>query len=454
MKTNKQKISNRVKEILNFLIGIYKLKEMPRTGLVLLGVKDPPTIADHTCRVSIVAWLLGESRNLNIEKIIKIALAHDICEVYAGDTTPLRGLLPKNNKKRKEILKRWIRLPLEEKQKRSQQEFDIEKKCLLKLLKSFDLKLRQEFFSYWLEYKKCITKEGKFFLQTDKIEGMIEAIEHLSKKEYVFITPWWEEADELVADPLLHIFLRLIQNKFYTIKANITDKIYTKKLKRELENILDFLLEIEKLKRLPRRIWRLLEVKSPIETVADHIFSVALMAWIFGRQKPELNMEKLLKMALCHEMPSVYTNDLTPYDEILTKKAKKEVFKKWLRLPRKEKEKIHLKHYKKERIALKRLALKLDSPLRDEIIQLFDEYKTSSTAEARFLNQVNVLAVLLQALLYWKKDKNLQIDWIWEWAFEKCDNQICLDFIEELKNKFYGKGLISKLFNLLSFHKR
>jgi len=439
MKTNKQKISNRVKEILNFLIGIYKLKEMPRTGLVLLGVKDPPTIADHTCRVSIVAWLLGESRNLNIEKIIKIALAHDICEVYAGDTTPLRGLLPKNNKKRKEILKRWIRLPLEEKQKRSQQEFDIEKKCLLKLLKSFDLKLRQEFFSYWLEYKKCITNEGRFFLQTDKIEGMIEAIEHLSKKEYVFITPWWEEADELVADPLLHIFLRLIQNKFYTIKANITDKIYTKKLKRELENILDFLLEIEKLKRLPRRIWRLLEVKSPIETVADHIFSVALMAWIFGRQKPELRMEKLLKMALCHELAAVYTNDLTPYDRILPKceKGRREVFKKWLRLPRKEKEKIHLDHYRKERAALEKLTSKLDIPLRKEILQLFYEYRSSSTAEARFLNQVNVSAVLLQALLYWKKDKNLQIDWMWEWTFEKCEDPIILEFLDALKEKFY-----------------
>jgi len=441
---------------LKFFLEVNKLKTMQRTGWVLMKVKNPETVAEHTSRVAIAAWLLGQKKNLNTKQLIKTALFHDLCEVYAGDSTPFlywEGL-KREKKEQEEILLKGVRLSKKEKEERGKIKLEKEQKALSKIIDSLEPEFKKEIYSRWLDFEKRISKEGRFVKQVDRIETLTQAIEYFEAKEEVGGTSWWEGTEETVEDPLLLDFLKVIQNKFYDDRPKWRKVISDQKLERELEGILDFLLEIEKLKRLPRRIWRLLEVKSPIETVADHIFSVALMAWIFGRQKPELNMEKLLKMALCHEMPSVYTNDLTPYDEILTKKAKKEVFKKWLRLPRKEKEKIHLKHYKKERIALKRLALKLDSPLRDEIIQLFDEYKTSSTAEARFLNQVNVLAVLFQALLYRKKDKNLQIDWIWEWAFEKCDNQICLDFIEELKNKFYGKRLISKLFNLLSFQKR
>ena len=444
-----------MKNKLKFFLEINKLKTMQRTGWVLMKVKNPETVAEHTFRMAIAAWLLAEKKDLNIEKIIKTAFFHDLCEVYAGDKTPFfyYTQLPRDKNEREKALMKWVRLSKKEKEKRGKKKFKREQKSLLKLMKFLEPELKKEICSYWFAFEKRISQEGKFVKQVDRIETLLQAIEYFEAKEELGGTSWWEGTEEMVDDPLLLDFLAVIQNSFYPKRKSL-HQIANEDLKQELNGILRFILEVGKLKRFPRRIWRLLEVKSPIETVADHIFSVTLMAWVFGRQKPELNMEKLLKMALCHEMPSIYTNDLTPYDEILTKKAKKEVFKKWLRLPRKEKEEIHLKHYKKERIALEKLALKLDSPLRDEIIQLFDEYKTSSTAEARFLNQVNVLAVLLQALLYWKKDKNLQIDWMWEWAFEKCDNQICLDFIEELKNKFYGKGLISKLFNLLSFQKR
>jgi len=47
------------------------------------------------------------------------------------------------------------------------------------------------------------------------------------------------------------------------------------------------------------------------------------------------------------------------------------------------------------------------------------------------------MSVLLQALLYWKKDKKLQIDWMWEWALEKCEDPIILEFLDTLKEKFY-----------------
>ena len=64
---------------LDFLIEIGKLKKMLRQGWVLRGIKNPECIASHTFRMAVMAWLLGEERKLNICKIIKMSLIHDIC---------------------------------------------------------------------------------------------------------------------------------------------------------------------------------------------------------------------------------------------------------------------------------------------------------------------------------------------------------------------------------------
>lgn len=421
-----------MKNALKSLIEISKLKEMPRTGLVWLGIKKPVTIAEHIFQTAILAWLLTRKKNLNIGRMIKIALSHDLCEVYAGDMTPFQGLLPRNKEKRKEVLKRWIRTPLKEKEDRKRKRFETEKNCFLKLVNPLKPELKREIFASWIDYEKRVSPEGKFCKQVDQIAGMIEALESLGIKRQKWVTPWWEEAEEAIDDPLLQKFLKIIQKNFY----GQVPKGYKKN--KELENILDFLLEIGKLKRVPRLYWTIRGIKKP-ETVAGHIFTLALMAWVFGREKEELNMEKLLKMALCHELSAAYTGDTTPYDRILpeNKKERGEILKKMLRLSKREKEWTFLKDYQKEKKALGKLTFKLKPSLKKEIVQLWKEYRMKSGPEGHFLSQLNVLAILLQGLLYEKKYKNFSATPIWEWAFEICDDPICLNLLEEMKKKFY-----------------
>ncbi len=95
-----------MKNILNFLIEVNKLKEMPRTGWVLTKVKKPETIGEHIFRVAFAGWLLTQKKKLNVKKAIKIALSHDLCEVYVGDVTPFFYYLdlPADEKERKKIL--------------------------------------------------------------------------------------------------------------------------------------------------------------------------------------------------------------------------------------------------------------------------------------------------------------------------------------------------------------
>lgn len=199
-----------MKEIIEFLIASGKLKKMPRTGWVWRGVKNPETIAEHTFRVAIMSWVLAKEggEKLNLVKIIKMALAHDLCEVYAGDITPYWGLLSKDPKKRRKELQAWVRLPRAEKEKRAKVKFEREKKSLEKLVKKLSPDLRKEIMESWLDYEKMRTREGRFVKQVDKIETLLQAKEYWDDGNNSFVCAWWEEIDEFVDDPVLLKFLK------------------------------------------------------------------------------------------------------------------------------------------------------------------------------------------------------------------------------------------------------
>jgi len=421
-----------MENILNFLIKANKLKEMPRTGWILMEVKNPETVAEHIFGMAFTAWLLGKKRNLNIEKLIKITFTHDLCEVYAGDITPFfyYPRLPKGKEERKKMLLKWARLSKKEKKKISREKFKREKRALLKLLKPLHPSLKKEIFSLWLSYEKGFLKEGKFVRQINRIETLLQSIDYFGTKDVKTRTNWWEWTEEIVDDPLLLEFLEIIQNRFYGKTPGHRKNI-------ELENILDFIWEIQKLKKMYRKYWLVSGIKNP-GTVAGHIFSVVLMNWLLGSEKKKLNMEKLFKMALCHELSAVYTGDTIPYLQRLPKdkKKRKEILKKWPRLSKKEKMRRFLREYKEEKRALGKLTLKLDKRLKKEIVQCWDEYRKAKSPEALFLNQVNSLAVLLQGLQYQKKYKGYLAVPLWEWAFEKCDDPVTLEFMKELHRKF------------------
>lgn len=106
-----------MEDILNFLIKVRKLKRKKRRGWILRSIKDPETIADHTFRMTLMTWLLCCKKKFDVEKILKISLIHDLCEVYAGDTTPYDKIIPKDKKRQKKIFDKWPRLSEKEKKR-------------------------------------------------------------------------------------------------------------------------------------------------------------------------------------------------------------------------------------------------------------------------------------------------------------------------------------------------
>ncbi len=409
-----------MKDILNFLIESGKLKKMPRTGFFWLGIKNPETIAQHAFRVAILNWILALKikPKLNLEKIIKISLIHDLCEVYAGDMTPYWGLLPKNPTKRREILKRWVRLPIKIKKQRDKEKFEKEKESLQKLIDSIPSDLKKDIMDCWLEYERMFTEEGRFVKQGDKIETLLQALEYWGSDPNSPVLGWWEEVEELVDDPILREFLEKVEKRFYQKKKD--DEV-------------DFLLKIGELKTMPRNGWVLRKVRNP-ETIAEHNFLFTLAVWIFG--KGRFNLGKILKMSLVYEICEVYAEDKTPYEGLISEANKKHILKRWPRFSKKEKEKRFLKDYKTEKKCLEKITSKLSVNLKKEIINLWDECKKRSTLEGSFVNQVYWLTTYLQALQYFQKDIKFPILGWWEQMREFIEHPVLIRFREELEKKF------------------
>ena len=78
---------------LQFLKTIRQLKDIKRQGILYYGVKekDVDSAVDHSFRLAVMIWLLGQGKKMNLAKAMKLALVHDLCKVYTGDITPYRG---------------------------------------------------------------------------------------------------------------------------------------------------------------------------------------------------------------------------------------------------------------------------------------------------------------------------------------------------------------------------
>jgi putative hydrolase of HD superfamily len=203
-----------MKDILNFLIEVGKLKKKPRRGWVVHQIKNPETTAEHIFRMTIIAWALGRKRKMNLERIIKMALVHDLCEVYAPDFTPYDPLLPKNKKKTMEVLKKWPKFSPALKIKQYKRKFKLEFESLNKLTSKLSPDLKAEIKNLWLEYEKGLTKEGRFLKQIDKVENLLQGMEYWKKYGKIQHRLWMRWIKEILDDPVLLEFIKILEEKF------------------------------------------------------------------------------------------------------------------------------------------------------------------------------------------------------------------------------------------------
>lgn len=140
------------KKILNFIKEADKLKTVYRK-IYITGGRRRESSAEHTYHLALMVWVFKEhfEQKVNLEKAFKMALLHDLVEIYNGD------IFFYHHKKRTN-------------------KHEDEKKAAKKLFKLLPPKLKKEFMDLWLEYEYLKTPESKFVQAMDKIHPMIQNI--------------------------------------------------------------------------------------------------------------------------------------------------------------------------------------------------------------------------------------------------------------------------------------
>ncbi len=169
-----------------------------------------------------------------------------------------------------------------------------------------------------------------------------------------------------------------------------------------------------RLKRLKRTGWLDRGVPpAQAESVADHCYRTALLAWLAAASDPALDRDRVLKLALVHDLAEAITGDPAPYDPSelppASDRAARHAFfrERHLRTPAGAAAKRAA-----ERDAIADMLAPLPATLSAELHTLWDEYESQTTSEARFVKEADRLEAFLQSREYLLDDPELPV-----WGF-------------------------------------
>lgn len=148
-------------------------------------------------------------------------------------------------------------------------------------------------------------------------------------------------------------------------------KISSKKNSR-VKKLLSFLKEIDKAKDIERAI----HLRKRMESDAEHSWHVAMFVMLFEKDLPKLNIERVLKIVLIHDLVEIYAGDTFSFD----KEGKKT-------------QKI------REQKAAQRLFKKLPKDLEKEFWGLFTDYEELKTKEAMVAKSLDKVQPMMQHIL-------------------------------------------------------
>ncbi|KAH9280454.1 HD domain-containing protein 2 [Echinococcus granulosus] len=139
--------------VLRFLLACGKIKRTVRAGWTRHGVNEPENVADHMYRMALLSALLPSTEDFKPDKVMKMAIIHDLAECVVGDITPFCGI------------------SVEEKHAR-------EEAALISLCKELPSELGNELVSLWKEYEERKTPEAVVCKDLDKFEMILQAYEY------------------------------------------------------------------------------------------------------------------------------------------------------------------------------------------------------------------------------------------------------------------------------------
>jgi 5'-deoxynucleotidase YfbR-like HD superfamily hydrolase len=146
---------------------------------------------------------------------------------------------------------------------------------------------------------------------------------------------------------------------------------------QQVDPIIEAYFELCQLKQLYRQGWlRGGMSRERCESVAEHSFACAVLAgWLAQAYYPDLDVCKVLRLALLHDFGEIYAGDVTPAEAV-------------------EPEEKH----QREAGSVTQVFGKL--PGGAAWLSLWEEFERNETVEARFVRQIDRLEMGLQAGVY------------------------------------------------------
>lgn len=169
------------------------------------------------------------------------------------------------------------------------------------------------------------------------------------------------------------------------------------------------------LKRVPRTGWLDRGVTADrVESVADHTAGVALLAWACALERraagAALDPDRVVTLALLHDLAEAETGDAPPYDPRAIPGAEDaEARRAFLEQRHIRDEHRTAAKRAAEEAAMRALRDELPATAGAELRALWDELQQGSSAEARFVKEVDRLETFLQSLHYRRADPELPV---------------------------------------------
>ena len=185
-----------------------------------------------------------------------------------------------------------------------------------------------------------------------------------------------------------------------------------------------------RLKSIPRTGWLDRGVQPlQAESVADHSFGVALLAWACALQRraegAAIDPGRVLKLAIIHDLAEAETGDSTPYDaaaipsehDPLARRAFLET------RHRRDSDRRAAKRAAEDSV-MRKLFDGLPGAAQSELQGLWDELNLEASSEARFVKQVDRLETFLQSRFYLRADPSLPMASFYQEIFEAIDEPL------------------------------
>jgi putative hydrolase of HD superfamily len=156
---------------------------------------------------------------------------------------------------------------------------------------------------------------------------------------------------------------------------------------------------IGRLKEIPRTGW--LDRGIPdeeTESVADHSYGVALLAWLLAPE--ELDRGRVVELALIHDLAEAVVGDVTPYDRDVLQSLDPDIRRTWLNQRHVRSDERAADKHAAEDAAIGDLAMELGGQRADRLRSCWTELRERRTPEARFVKEMDVLETYLQSRRY------------------------------------------------------